>query len=529
MIYKTENNLKSIIMKRLFLAVAALAALVSCNRGNELVPSQNFRNVSIVAKSAETKTVLDGDAVKWEANDEIKVRFDKTDVSPSTSHFETFTTAQGGATATFAGTLPNDVSQTGGYDATGYAVYPATAMDDNGTVSFTLPYTRNVASGSFPSGQNLSSATVSLNDLNTSGSATATFKNAFAILRFTLDPNIKSVKITASENLAGQASMKFTDVAEDAGRLVVDNFSDGKNTLTLTPSEGDETFDATKAYNILVYPGTHTALSVEMVDKDGCVYTKEISGNYSFAAANYYTFNFNYAFVKVYSFAAAGRTFNANEEIAVVYNDATAVVQEAIAEYVDEKFTVNQIAAVAHGEDITGYAVYPATAYDSNNDKITYTLSAEGPLTELYSAKLGDETVTFNSVESALAKVTFTAPAGVKSVTITSDMGLVGEAVMTVNDEGKLVADEGSIKTVTVSTPDSKEYTINVYPVSGADLTVTLIDAANDTVEKEMTLTVAAGATQNLDLSGDLNFDKNGTFKHEGFVDGNGNDEAIVF
>jgi len=523
MIYKTENNLESIIMKRLFFAVAALAALVSCNRGNELVPSQNFRNVSIVAKSAETKTVLDGDAVKWEANDEIKVLFTGTNVN---SHLGIFKTSTGGdATANFTGTLPNDVSETGGYNATGYAVYPATAMDDNGTVSFTLPDTRNVASGSFPSGQNLSSATVSLNDLNTSGSATATFKNAFAILRFTLDPNIKSVKITASENLAGQASMKFTEDAEDAGRLVVANFSDGKKTLTMTPSEGDETFDATKAYNILVYPGTHTALSVEMVDNDGCVYRKEISGNYSFAPANYYTFNFNYAFVKVYSFAAAGRTFNANDEIAVVYNDATAIVQEATATYVDEKFTVNQIAAVAHGEDITGYAVYPATAYDSNNDKITYTLSAEGPLTELYSAKLGDETVTFNSVESALAKVTFTAPAGVKSVTITSDKGLVGDAVMTVNDEGKLVADEGSIETVIVSTPDSKEYTINVYPVSGANLTVTLTDAANDTVEKGMTLTVAAGATQNLDLSGNLNFDKGGNFTHEGFVDGNGGSE----
>ena len=513
-------------MKRLFLAVAALAAMVSCNRGNELVPSQNFRNVSIVAKSAETKTVLDGDDVKWEANDEIKVLFTGKDVD---SHLGIFETSTGGeATANFAGTLPNDVSESGGYNDYGYAVYPATAMAADGTVSFTLPDTRNVASGSFPSGQNLSSATVSLNALNTSGSATATFKNAFAILRFTLDPNIMSVKIEASENLAGKASMKFTEDAEDAGRLVVDNFSDGKNTLTLTP-EGASTFDATKAYNILVYPGNHTDLSVEMVDNDGCVYRKEISGNYSFAPANYYTFNFNYAFVKVYSFAATGRTFNANDEIAVVYNDATAIVQEATAKYVDEKFTVNQIAAVAHGEDITGYAVYPATAYDSNNDKITYTLSAEGPLTELYSAKLGDETVTFNSVESALAKVTFTAPAGVKYVTITSENGLVGDAVMTVNDEGKLVADEGSIKTVTVSTPDSKEYTINVYPVSGATLTVTLTDAANETVVKEMTLTVAAGATKTLDLSGDLNFDKGGNFTHEGFENGNGNEDAIEF
>ena len=264
-------------MKRLFLAVAALAALVSCNRGNELVPSQNFRNVSIVAKSAETKTVLQDNAVVWEASDAIKVRFDKTDASAS--HFETFTTAQGGATATFAGTLPNDVSETGGYNDTGYAVYPAAAMDDNGTVSFTLPSNVTVdASGTFSASENLSSAKVSLTDLVSDGTTSANFLNAFSIIRFKLDSDVQTLKLTADAPLVGTATMVFND----EGRLVKSgDFTTPSNVLNITAPTGG--FDGTTAYNILVFPGSFNTLTAEMTDKDGCTYRKENNGTYDFA------------------------------------------------------------------------------------------------------------------------------------------------------------------------------------------------------------------------------------------------------
>ena len=519
MIYKTENNLKSIIMKRLFLAVAALAALVSCNRGNELVPSQNFRNVSIVAKSAETKTVLQDNAVVWEESDAIKVRFDKTDASAS--HFETFTTAQGGETASFAGTLPNDVSQTGGYDATGYAVYPADAMAADGTISFTLPSDVTVdATGTFSASENLSSAKVSLTELVSNGTTSANFLNAFSIIRFTLDPDVKTLKLTADKPLAGAAVMEF----DDNGRLVVNSFTseaDGKE-LTISAPEGG--FVENAMYNVLVFPGTSMSLTAAMTDADNCTFEKTVD-NLTFAAAKFYEFNFTNPdnFDKLYSFTATGRDFADDDQIQVVVSETPSA--NAVLTYADNKFS-GKTTHANYEADKPGYALYPASAYNSGN--ISYTLPADGtqPTGELYAApfSLKDESVTFTSVTSSLAQLSFTVPTGIKSVKIASDKGIVGTASMTVTD-GVLVAGAGDGKDINVTTGT---YTLYVYPVEAATLTVTLTDAANDTVEKGMTLTVAAGETKTLDLSGDLNFDKNGNFTHEGFENGNGED-AIEF
>ena len=509
-------------MKRLFLAVAALAALVSCNRGNELVPSQNFRNVSIVAKSAETKTLLQDNAVVWEASDAIKVRFDNTEAEAPAYHFETFTTAQGGAEATFAGTLPNDVSETGGYNDTGYAVYPAAAMDDNGTVSFTLPSNVTVdASGTFSASENLSSAKVSLTDLVSDGTTSANFLNAFSIIRFKLDSDVQTLKLTANAPLVGTATMVF----DNEGRLVKSgDFTTPSNVLNITAPTGG--FDGTTAYNILVFPGSFNTLTAEMTDKDGCTYTKENSGTYNFAAAKFYNFNFTdpSKFDKEYSFTGTGRVFAEGDKIQTVFDDVASEVLTADAE---GKFTGH----TTHGEyeaNKTGYAIYPSTSYTESG--ISYTLPADGTtdIADLWSASVSLKATeaTFASVTSSLAQLSFTVPTGVKSVKIASDKGIVGTASMTVTD-GVLVAGAGDGNTITVT--EEKTYTLYVYPVESANLTVTLTDAADETVEKTMTLTVAAGATQNLDLSGDLNFDKNGNFTHEGFENGNGNEGAIEF
>ncbi len=517
MIYKTENNLKSIIMKRLFLAVAALAALVSCNRGNELVPSQNFRNVSIVAKSAETKTVLQDNAVVWEESDAIKVRFDKTDASAS--HFETFTTAQGGETASFAGTLPNDVSQTGGYDATGYAVYPADAMAADGTVSFTLPSDVTVdATGTFSASEILSSAKVSLTELVSNGTTSANFLNAFSIIRFTLDPDVKTLKLTADKPLAGAAVMNF----DGDGRLVVKSFTSEGKELTISAPEGG--FKENATYNVLVFPRTSMSLTAAMTDADNCKFEKTVD-NLTFAAAKFYEFNFTNPdnFDKLYSFTATGRDFADDDQIQVVVSETPSA--NAVLTYADNKFS-GKTTHANYEADKPGYALYPASAYNSGN--ISYNLPADGtqPTDELYAApfSLKDESVTFTSVTSSLAQLSFTVPTGIKSVKIASDKGIVGTASMTVTD-GVLVAGAGDGKDINVTTGT---YTLYVYPVEAATLTVTLTDAANDTVEKGMTLTVAAGETKTLDLSGDLNFDKNGNFTHEEFENGNGED-AIEF
>ena len=115
--------------------------------------------------------------------------------------------------------------------------------------------------------------------------------------------------------------------------------------------------------------------------------------------------------------------------------------------------------------------------------------------------------------------MSFVVPEGVASVAIVSDKGIVGTAEMTVGTDGKFTAANASGKSVSVTGGTSYEF--YVYPVTDASLTVTLTDGAGQTVKLDpISLTVAAGGSKALDLSGELNFDKNGNFTNEGFGDG---------
>ena len=190
-------------MKKLIFSLVALAALVSCKQEKIETPSL-FREVKIMASTAETKTQLSEDAVVWESGDALSLNFAK---KTGEANLETFTTTGTGSSATFTGKLSNNVNSTD-YNETVYAVYPNTAMQSDGTVSFSLPAARQATSGSFPSGQNLSSAAIALSDFE-DGNASATFRNALSIIRFTLDADVASVEITASGDLAGSADMQF--------------------------------------------------------------------------------------------------------------------------------------------------------------------------------------------------------------------------------------------------------------------------------------------------------------------------------
>ena len=505
-------------MKKTILFVAAVAALASCTQKTEVAAPSLEREVSIVATSAQTKTQLSGDAVLWEANDAVSLMFKKSAVPFVTS----FTTTAAGANATFTGTLPNTVSVAGGYGETGYAVYPATAMSNEGTVSFTLPSAVTVnANGSFDSGKNLSSAKVSLADLDAEGTTEAHFLNAFSIIRFTLDAGVETLTLTADEALVGTAAMVF----DSNGRLVKSgDFTSPSNTITVTPpSEG--TFDGTTSYNVLVFPGTFTSLTARMTDADGCTFEKTNTGTYEFAAAKYYTFNFTNPanFNKDYAFTALGRTFaEGTDQVQVVIGSTPEGVLTAKA---DNKFA-GKTTHAKYEANAAGYLLYPASAYNAGN--ISYTLPADGtqPTAQLWSApfSLQSTEAAFTSVMGAFAKISFTVPAGVKSISIASDKGLVGATSMSVVG-GNLVADTAAGNEITIANATGT-YALYVCPVTAAALTVTLTDAASKTVTKNYTLTVAAGATQTIDLSGDLNFDKNGNFTNEEYTSGG---DAVEF
>lgn len=519
-------------MKKTFFFFAALVAVAACKQVEISVPEteETFREVSIVASAIDTKTQLqDDNSVTWEQTDKIMLKFSPAqgkDVAVRTSKFSFAETK--GVTAKFTGMIANTVTTEGGYSDDVFAVYPSTAMNEStGAVTWTIAAAQAVAPGSFPTDANLSSAKISLDELNANEVAGANFQNALSIIRFTLPEYVNSVKVTGTAPLTGEATLVFND----EGMLVPDLGSEPAS-VTVTPKEADA-FTADETYNILVWPGEHTALTVNLTDVHGCTLSKTVSGEWNFAAGQFYTFNFKSDFTKTYSFTSTLVPEGENKVLAV-FEDYTQELN-----YADSKFTGYLKASMVHADTPeVGYAVYPSTAYDGG--VINYNIS--DPLAEpsvLMAASLPVETlknstpsITFTSVESALAKLEFTVPAGVKSVKIVSTEDVVGPATLSFdkNSNSLSVATRNGGNTIDLADLDPQDYSLNIYPVSGATLTVTLTDGTGATVEKIFEdVTVNAGASHELDLSGELNFDKDGSFGNEGFVDGIGGGNSIDF
>lgn len=517
-----RNNTKTHIMKKyLFASFAALAAIVSCEQENGPVqgtePSEGRREVTIVAQASETKTTLsDEDAVLWEEGDAVRLLFTPHSGTDLPVHTEVFTTATSGATAAFTGSIPNDVkyaSDGSAYSDALYMVYPSTAMDaSTSTVSFELAAEQSVTPGSFPSALNLSSAKVSFEALDNIGTVDATFCNAFAIIRFTLPENVAELEIKGTGNLAGAAEFAFGD--DD--RLAASTWTEESESVTLTPASGSS-FEADKTYNVLVYPGTHSAITVKLTDADGCTYSNTVTKSFEFEAAKYYTFNFKNDFGKYFDFTVSGLEIEDNEKV-------MAVVGEGEDIHAVEAVVTSNAFSIRLPHDVTattGYAVYPSTAYFYGD--VTYTLSATDTPAALYTAALvlGTSATTFNSVESALSTMKFTVPAGVAKVQVTSTVAFAGETVMTVGADGKMEAGTGTVSSVTLDSATAGEVVLNAYPFTGATITVTLTDAANAVNTQTFTAqTVTAGNELTLSLNQNIEFEKGGSFVNENFTSG---------
>lgn len=279
--------MKKLTKLSIILAVLALAS--SCQDEAELNPPQPFE-VSLSASSAATKTVLSGGKVMWESGDEVALVFTHSTeaaVNKLSTSIET-----PAAQADFKGTLPLELTDPDGlYNEAGYAVYPASAVLSDGSVSFELPAEQKVrdANGGFVSGMNLMSASVSLADIQDDGNAAAQFHNALSVLRFTVTDDITSVTLTGTSPMAGPAPVVFN---ED-GRLVIDGeWTKGSNSVTLKPADGTQTFSVGEV-NLLVWPGTHTEISVVLNSNQYGDLSKTSTQAFTFEPSKYYTLNLN--------------------------------------------------------------------------------------------------------------------------------------------------------------------------------------------------------------------------------------------
>lgn len=497
-------------MKKLLFSFAALAAFAACTEEAHVEPlpnpSETFTEVSFVANS-QTKTHLDGEYnVIWDANDAVALKF----TSSSQMKIVNFTTAEGGESATFKANLADDVTTTVGYDDNVFAVYPASAVDaESGKISSVLSTTVN---GTIPSGTNLTSAVLSLDDLR-AGTATAEFLNAYAIIEFTLPENVKSVKISGTAPLAGVAIMKFADPSQ---RLVVDEWNGASTFVTLQRGTG-AALQKDKVYNILVYPGTHSSMTVDLTDTDGCVYSKTVSSEYKFEAAKYYTFKFNAAFTKEFMFTVSGGDVEDNSKIMAVFPDGDEThAQEAVVN--SGSFKVQ----LPHSVNATsGYAVYPSSAY--NDGKMAFNLDMlDGGKTYFSWGTISTEntSVALTPVKgSSFAKVTYTIPTGVASYTLTSTQALCGDAEATVTG-GKLSVAPATSAMYGFTGNRSGSATLYFFPQNAATITVILRDANGASVTHTETVTVANGGTVSLNIPQSVDFSKSGSFTTEDFENG---------
>ena len=299
-------------MKRLILMFsAAVAALVSCqiepiqDTGVDYLP-EDVHEVSIKAATL-AKSVLSGEDVWWEGGDQIALVFTHPTDAPHVN--KTFVNDEKENTSyytTFTGSIPNSVTVENGYEDLGFAVYPVSAVNEEGIYRYDLPEVQHAKdNGSFPSGCNLASAALFLSKMEEDGSSTETdFRSALSMLRLELSHDIESVTVTGTAPLAGVAPLgMFYNAEADAnqaknnGRLLVDpsgEWSEASTSVTLVPEEGSEF--TTQLYHVLVWPGKQEGLTITVNYKNIGEYEKtsyvSTDKPVTFKPGMYYKLNF---------------------------------------------------------------------------------------------------------------------------------------------------------------------------------------------------------------------------------------------
>lgn len=256
-------------MKKIFISLAAIAALVSCveEKGLEPQPQQPVGNqVTIKAVAAETKTALaaDGTSIVWENGDAISMIFDYGEYKSSV--ICTTELDAPNSTAEFTGDLTDIESAKVAENVN--LLYPADAFDNSQSkITFKVPAEQD---GTVGSGENLSYALLTKTEI-AGGTAVAQFTNALSLFKITVPAGVKTVTLTANRHLSGTGTYKFNE----AGKLVLNSTDQGSsnNTVVLNSESG---LDADRTYDVLVYPGDVTSLTLELTGVDGASYSKTL-------------------------------------------------------------------------------------------------------------------------------------------------------------------------------------------------------------------------------------------------------------
>ena len=221
--------MEEMTMKKIFLALAAVAALASCVKENAPVLDQDNDNlVTITALATKTTLDLDGTSVVWDADDEIGVVYDNGNNETVVG----FSTTESGSPVKFTGEHPDGYMET----TSAYAVYPSSSvtLDGGVKISHNLP---EVQTGVVTPGMILSSALLDADDLK-AGNATAQFHNALALVKVIVPADVQSVTLT-SDMLSGSLVGRSIFNAPDEDGVMLKN-TEVSIRRTVTLSTGSE-------------------------------------------------------------------------------------------------------------------------------------------------------------------------------------------------------------------------------------------------------------------------------------------------
>lgn len=276
-------------MKKIFISLAAIAALVSCVEEKGLEPQQPVPNQLTIKATTTlaTKTVLgnelpeDGISVLWEDDDAITVLL--KDGNSGTAYKE-FTAAQvDGTNADFTGEFTAaDLEYFNTENVTAaYAVYPSASVSD-GVITHTLSEEQN---GEISSGMNLSYAALNADEVLNGTATSASFNNALALIQITVPADVMYVSLSTGvtgDALVGEATYTYSD------GVLRQNISISRKTVTL--KDGDAPL-AAGTYSLLVFPSTkNNTLTLKMEGTDGAVYEKSLN-DIKLMASQCYTIN----------------------------------------------------------------------------------------------------------------------------------------------------------------------------------------------------------------------------------------------
>lgn len=175
-------------MKKLIIIVSALLAMAACQKDNVIKNTQDDRKV-FKASTIQTKTVMDGYAVKWESGDAISV-YNGT----SSEEFST-TLGSPSYSADFIGNIEDAPTYSAMFPAAGL-----TAWSGSGDFTFTIPGSQRAIAGSVDPAADFMVAET------TDAEREFQFKHLLGMFKFTIDANssrLISIKVTAGRNAAG--------------------------------------------------------------------------------------------------------------------------------------------------------------------------------------------------------------------------------------------------------------------------------------------------------------------------------------